>query len=189
MTSYVQHVVTQFPNVTLYLTQIHCCTSIYDTMHLVLALCLCMQSCSTCPEPLSSVSHLCTQANCSRMSTNRSFSHGGTSDWGSRSGTQDFDAGSEYTSDSSRRSTGLEEGLLQPELEGEFGPLKQWIFDQRWNVRQVVEDTRFNQAFLGITILNTLFLALSYDGKQASGIGATMQPSKQQKQRHLVYAL
>jgi len=38
------------------------------------------------------------------------------------------------------------------------------IFDQRWLVRQLVEDNRFNQAFLGITILNTFFLALSYDG-------------------------
>lgn len=98
------------------------------------------------------------------MSTNRSLSRGGTSDWGSRSGTQQFDAGSDYTNGSSRHSTGLEEGLAQPELEGEFGPLKQWIFDQRWNARQLVEDTRFNQAFLGITILNTLFLALSHDG-------------------------
>lgn len=104
------------------------------------------------------------QASWSRMSTNRSLSRGGTSDWGSHSGTQEFDAGSEFTSDSSRRSTGLEEGLAQPQLEGEFGPLKQWVFDQRWNVRQVVEDIRFNQAFLGITILNTLFLALAYDG-------------------------
>ena len=98
------------------------------------------------------------------MSTNRSLSRGGTSDWGSRSGTQQFDAGSDYASDSSRHSTGLEESMVQPGLEGEFGPLKQWIFDQRWNARQVVEDSRFNRTFLGITILNTLFLALSYDG-------------------------
>lgn len=59
---------------------------------------------------------------------------------------------------------GIEGGnALRPE-EGELTPLKQFVLDQRWLVRQLVEDTRFNQAFLGITILNTLFLALTYDG-------------------------
>lgn len=53
--------------------------------------------------------------------------------------------------------------MVRPE-EGELSPFKQFVFDQRWLVRQLVEDTRFNQAFLGITILNTLFLALAYDG-------------------------
>ena len=59
---------------------------------------------------------------------------------------------------------GLETGLVRPEDVDEMAPLKQFIFDQRWLVRQLVEDTRFNQAFLGITILNTFFLALFYDG-------------------------
>ena len=53
--------------------------------------------------------------------------------------------------------------MVRPE-DGELTPFKQFVFDQRWLVRQLVEDTRFNQAFLGITILNTLFLALAYDG-------------------------
>ena len=61
---------------------------------------------------------------------------------------------------------GLEGGTVRPE-EGELAPFKQFVFDQRWLVRQLVEDTRFNQAFLGITILNTLFLALAYDGRTA----------------------
>ena len=60
---------------------------------------------------------------------------------------------------------GLDMGMMRPEEEGEFGFLRQFIFDQRWLARQIVEDTRFNQAFLGITILNTLFLALAYDGE------------------------
>jgi len=59
---------------------------------------------------------------------------------------------------------GLEMGMVRPEDGDEMAPLKQFIFDQRWLVRQLVEDNRFNQAFLGITILNTFFLALSYDG-------------------------
>lgn len=59
---------------------------------------------------------------------------------------------------------GIEGGnAVRPE-EGELTPFKQFVFDQRWLVRQLVEDARFNQAFLGITILNTLFLALAYDG-------------------------
>lgn len=61
---------------------------------------------------------------------------------------------------------GIEGGVVRPE-EGELTPFKQFVFDQRWLVRQLVEDTRFNQAFLGITILNTLFLALAYDGMAA----------------------
>ena len=56
--------------------------------------------------------------------------------------------------------------MMRPEEEGEFGFLRQFIFDQRWLARQIVEDSRFNQAFLGITILNTLFLALAYDGER-----------------------
>ena len=56
--------------------------------------------------------------------------------------------------------------MVRPE-EGELTPFKQFVFDQRWLVRQLVEDTRFNPAFLGITILNTLFLALAYDGRTA----------------------
>ena len=56
---------------------------------------------------------------------------------------------------------------MRPE-EGELTPFKQFVFDQRWFVRQLVEDTRFNQAFLGITILNTFFLALAYDGTAAA---------------------
>ncbi|KAA6417011.1 MAG: voltage-gated Ca2+ alpha subunit, partial [Trebouxia sp. A1-2] len=59
---------------------------------------------------------------------------------------------------------GLDMGMVRPEDGDEMAPLKQFIFDQRWLVRQLVEDNRFNQAFLGITILNTFFLALSYDG-------------------------
>ena len=59
---------------------------------------------------------------------------------------------------------GLETGMARPEDGDEMAPLKQFIFDQRWLVRQLVEDSRFNQAFLGITILNTFFLALFYDG-------------------------
>ena len=58
---------------------------------------------------------------------------------------------------------GIEGGMVRPE-EGELTPFKQFVFDQRWLVRQLVEDIRFNQAFLGITILNTFFLALAYDG-------------------------
>ena len=54
---------------------------------------------------------------------------------------------------------------MRPEEEGEFGFIKQFIFDQRWLARQLVEDARFNQAFLIITILNTLVLALAYDGE------------------------
>ena len=53
--------------------------------------------------------------------------------------------------------------MVVPE-EGELTPFQQFVFDQRWLVRQLVEDSRFNQAFLGITLLNTLFLALAYDG-------------------------
>ena len=59
---------------------------------------------------------------------------------------------------------GWEMGMVRPEDGDEMAPLKQFIFDQRWLVRQLVEDNRFNQTFLGITILNTFFLALSYDG-------------------------
>lgn len=72
---------------------------------------------------------------------------------------------------------GIDEGMLPPELEGEFGPLRQWIFDQRWTARQIVEDTRFNQAFLGITILNTLFLALSYDGMRQPSVYVFCMPT------------
>ena len=58
---------------------------------------------------------------------------------------------------------------MRPEVEdGELAPLKQFIFDQRWLVRQLVEDNRFNQAFLCITIVNTLFLAMAYDGMHFS---------------------
>lgn len=64
---------------------------------------------------------------------------------------------------------GLDAGAMRPEIEdGELAPLKQFIFDQRWLVRQLVEDNRFNQAFLGITIVNTLFLAMAYDGMHLS---------------------
>ncbi len=70
---------------------------------------------------------------------------------------------------------GLDKGMVRPEEEGELGPLKQFIFDQCWLVRQLVEDNRFNQAFLGITILNTLFLAMSYDGKSKHHVTSTRQ--------------
>lgn len=59
---------------------------------------------------------------------------------------------------------GIEGGNAVRSEEGELTPFKQFVFDQRWLMRQLVEDPRFNQAFLGITILNTLFLALAYDG-------------------------
>lgn len=62
---------------------------------------------------------------------------------------------------------GIDGGTAVRPDEGELTPFKQFVFDQRWLVRQLVEDTRFNQAFLGITILNTLFLALAYDGTAA----------------------
>ena len=64
---------------------------------------------------------------------------------------------------------GLEGGKVRPD-EGELTPFKQFVFDQRWLVRQLVEDTRFNQAFLGVTILNTLFLALAYDGTASASL-------------------
>ena len=61
---------------------------------------------------------------------------------------------------------------MRPE-EGELTPFRQFVFDQRWLVRQLVEDSRFNQAFLGITLLNTLFLALAYDGNPTLNLCAT----------------
>lgn len=61
---------------------------------------------------------------------------------------------------------------MRPE-EGELTPFRQFVFDQRWLVRQLVEDSRFNQAFLGITLLNTLFLALAYDGNPTLNLGIT----------------
>lgn len=67
---------------------------------------------------------------------------------------------------------GLAGGMIRPE-EGELTPFRQFVFDQRWLVRQLVEDSRFNQAFLGITLLNTLFLALAYDGNPTLNLSAT----------------
>ncbi len=40
-----------------------------------------------------------------------------------------------------------------------------YLFDARWKTRQVVEHPWFPSLFLALTIINTILLAMTYDGE------------------------